>query len=264
MSEIAQSADPGFPAAGVLPEAAPAEGQAAPAPEGTPAGESEEAKARVFTQAELDAAVQRRVAKERRRFERELQGMLGQQQQAKETPKQDADEPKREQFQDYEAYLEARADWRAGRKAQEHVETIMAQRAQVSAQTELVSSAQEVIEKGRAQYKDFDTVVNAAFETGAIEPGGALHRALIQSDDGHKLAYHLATHPQEAERLGALAPARQLIELGRISARLEQPASRAPAPPKPLTGGAAPVEKDFTSLSPKEHLKWRRERRKGL
>lgn len=259
MTDITQSGEGGeFPLATVLPEAAPAEPSAAPQPGEQPEQAKEETP-KTFSQSEVDAMVARRLAKERRRFEREYQAMIGaQQRQAPAQQQQPAsDEPTRDKFNDYEAYLEARAEWRAGQKAQEYVEKMVSQRAQASSQAEIASSAQEVIERGRAEFKDFDTVVNAAFEAGAIEAGGMLHRALIESEDGHKLAYHLATNPREAERLGAMPPQRLLIEIGRLSARLEKPVSKAPPPITPVAASGGPVERDWMAKSPAEILRER-------
>ena len=241
--------------------------QAQPAAAETPAPEQtgttaetkqEEVKQeeRTFSQSELDAAVAKRIAKERRRFERELRSMVEQQQRPAPTAPAD-DEPKREQFQDYEQYLEARADHRARKAASEIVQRTMTERAQASAAADISAAAQDVIERGRAEFKDFDEQINSAFDAGVIEMGGALHRALVQSDDGHKLAYHLATHPQEAMRLAQMPAARQLIELGRMSVKLEKPVSAAPTPPKPVQANAGPVEKDWWSRGPDEIRKER-------
>ena len=220
------------------------------------APKQETSEERKFSQAELEAAVQRRLAKERRRFERELRSMVEQRQPQQQAAPAD-DEPKREAFQDYEQYLDARAEHRARKTANEHVQQFMHQRAQQTAAADLSMAAQDVIERGRHDFKDFDAQINAAFEAGIIEPGGALHRALVQSDDGHKIAYHLATHPQDAARIVQMPAAKQLIELGRLSARLEKQASTAPSPPKPVTATASPVEKDWWARSPAEILKER-------
>jgi hypothetical protein len=237
-----------------------------PAPEQTgQTDQQQEAKQetseeRKFSQAELEAAVQRRLAKERRRFERELRSMVDQRQPQQQAAPAD-DEPKREAFQDYEQYLDARAEFRARKAANEHVQRFMSEREQATAAADLSMAAQDVIEHGRREFKDFDAQINAAFESGVIEPGGALHRALVQSDDGHKLAYHLATNPQDAARMAQMPAARQLIELGRLSARLEKQASAAPPPPKPVTATASPVEKDWWARSPAEILKERAKER---
>jgi hypothetical protein len=216
---------------------------------------------RTFSQAELDAAVQRRVAKERRRFERELRSMV-EQRQAQQPQAPADDEPKREQFQDYESYLEARAEFKARKTAGDYVAQTMAERARATEAADLSMAAQEVIERGRAAFKDFDAQIDAAFEAGVIPRGGPLHHGLIQADDGHKLAYHLATNPADAARIAQLPAARQLVELGRLSARLEKTASRAPEPPKPVSSGAgSPVEKDWWSRSPAEILRERAKER---
>jgi len=70
--------------------------------------------------------------------------------------------------------------------------------------------------------------------------------AIKTSENGPAVAYHLATNPDEARRLAALDPIAQVREVGRLEAKLEQPASPntpntktvsdAPPPPQPLRG----------------------------
>jgi hypothetical protein len=260
MDEISVAAEGGaLPSTGVQPAEAVTSAPE-PAVSEQQDQQAKQEQERTFSQAEMDAAVQRRVAKERRRFERELRSMVEQRQAQSQAPADD--EPKREQFQDYESYLEARAEFKARKTAGDYVAQTMAERARATEAADLSMAAQEVIERGRAAYKDFDAQIDAAFEAGVIPRGGPLHHGLIQADDGHKLAYHLATNPADAARIAQLPAARQLVELGRLSARLEKTVSRAPEPPKPVSSGAgSPVEKDWWGRSPAEILRERAKER---
>lgn len=217
-------------------------------------------KERTFSQAELDAAVARRLAKERRRFEREMRGMIESREQPHAVKK--PDEPKRGDFQDDESYLEARTSWIAKNKADEYLQEAMSKAHQAQAADAQKQAAWDVVEKGREAYKDFDAVVNAAFEEGLIEPGSALHMAIIEDEEGHKLAYHLSKNPDEAIRIGRLSAQRQLIELGRMSAKLnEKPVSKAPTPPVPVTN-AGSADTDWMSRTPEQILKDRAKERR--
>ena len=73
--------------------------------------------------------------------------------------------------------------------------------------------------------------------------------ALVTDENGAKLAYHLATNLEEAERIAALSPVRQIAEIGKLSDKIgAAPAvSRAPRPIKPL-GNQAPA----TSKKPED------------
>lgn len=87
--------------------------------------------------------------------------------------------------------------------------------------------------------------------------------AIQDSDAGPALAYHLASHPDEAARIAALSPLGQVRALGRIEAGLMEGArggaetamsvSHAPAPPPSLRGSGgrfrpAPDTDDFAAF----------------
>lgn len=67
--------------------------------------------------------------------------------------------------------------------------------------------------------------------------------AILAADDGPAVAYHLANNPDEARRIAGLTPHAQILELGRIAARIapaqQQQArtvSNAPAPAPTVRG----------------------------
>ena len=83
--------------------------------------------------------------------------------------------------------------------------------------------------------------------------------AIQDSDAGPALAYHLASHPDEAARIAALSPLGQVRALGRIEAGLADGAatamsiSAAPAPPPSVRGSGgrfrpAPDTDDFAAF----------------
>lgn len=93
----------------------------------------------------------------------------------------------------------------------------------------------------RTRFTDFDE----ALET-APAPSRAVAEVLNESPLGGDVAYHLATHPDEYQRINRLGPVAAALELGRIEARLNPaqkkapiPASKAPRPPSPVTAAAA-------------------------
>lgn len=68
--------------------------------------------------------------------------------------------------------------------------------------------------------------------------------AIKESDVGPKIAYHLATHPEEAAKLFNLSPSATLRAIGRIEAKIEAEGSKkqissAPKPIKPVTGSGS-------------------------
>ena len=67
--------------------------------------------------------------------------------------------------------------------------------------------------------------------------------ALMQSEDGAEMIYHLGSNPEKAEALANMSPAMAIMELGKLSAQLsikpETKTSAAPDPITPLSSGSA-------------------------
>ena len=192
------------------------------APEQTP----EEKK---FTQAELDAMISKRLAREQRKWERE-QKLRATQPSA--TPP--AALPPQEQFESAEAYAEALAE----RKATE----LLAKREAERQQVEILESYHEREEEARTKYEDF--------EQDAYNPRLPITQVMAEtiqaSEVGPEVAYYLGSNPKEADRIARLSPFLQAKEIGKIEAKLAdnppvKKSSSAPAPIQPITprGGNA-------------------------
>lgn len=182
----------------------------------------EQAPERTFTQAELDAAIQKRLVKEQRRIERNLRTQLEEQR------VQVA--PKREAFQDDDAYLEAQIEHRAEQKAREKLE----QREKAEQSERMAESFQEKAEKASERYPDFSVVVGNP----ALSINEAMAEFISESDLGPDLAYHLGKHPLDAARIASMSPVKAARELGRleseIAARPKANPSKAPEPITPV------------------------------
>lgn len=122
---------------------------------------------------------------------------------------------------------------------------------EAQAKTEQEKDAQErgrlvdsIISAGQKDYEDFDEVTHS--DNLSLSP--AMTSAILDLDlaDAHHVEYHLGKNKAEQERIYALSPARQVMEIGRLSdklrgARAVKPKeSNAPPPIKPLKGGAQP------------------------
>lgn len=211
-----------------------AEGQDLPADtsqqNATGAESQEQQPEKTFTQAELDAIVQKRAAKEARKADaryQELQREIAALKEPKPAESKPESAPKREDFQSYEDYVEARADWRAEQKVNKRFEefeskskTKEAETKQAQAQREFQKRVDAVIELGQKNYPDFDAAINEAVEDGLVPTKGPLYEAIMDSDMGEKLVYHLAKHPAEAERIQKLSVYGQLRELGKLEDKL--------------------------------------------
>jgi hypothetical protein len=144
--------------------------------------------------------------------------------------------PQPEAFATHAEYVQAVATW----AVQQHETTKAAKATADTIQT--VWEQQEA--QTKTKYPDYDEALAA--DTTRYHP--AVLEAIQTSEQGAEVAYHLATHPADAARISALAPAAALHALGKLEARLESatpPPVPAPTPtptpkPRPLTpvGGA--------------------------
>ena len=199
------------------------EATAAPEPEvvAQEAQQPEEKPAKTFTQEELDAMVGKRLARERRKWERE---------QALKAPEPQAQTPAAlpDRDSDPDAYAEALA----ARKAEE----LLAQREAERQQRELLLAYKEREEAAFEKYDDFEQVVyNRALPITSV-----MAETIQASDIGPDVAYYLGSNPKEAERISRLSPYLQAKEIGKIEVKLTDnpPVKRttnAPPPIRPVT-----------------------------
>ena len=271
MSEVVQA--PAVPAA-PTPAAAPAPAEGAPpaaqntaeqapatAPEGEKpdTGQTPEKRGQARFERRLDRAYKAAAEAKARAelYEKELTTLKAAQQ-----PAADPAAPRLEQFDDIEKYAAARADYEKGKalkdyQAKQQGETHKQQIARLSESWE--SKAEAASEK----YDDWEDVVGDK-----IKPTTPTLMALMEADNGPDVAYFLAKNPKEIARIEKLPVLSQILEVGRISAKLaaEPPKpktpSRAPAPITPLTG-ASPVASDVPSDTD-DMRDWMRKRQKQV
>jgi hypothetical protein len=179
---------------------------------------------KTFTQEELEAELGKRLARERRKIEREQRVV------AEPAPLQISSQLDPNQFQTTEQYLEALATERA--------EAIIANRDQSKSVKEIDDKYQDAIDTALDKYPDFIQVAHThKFMTSEMA------QVIKASDVAVEMAYFLGTNLKEAERIFKLPPMMQIKELGKLEAKLEaQPLevkkpSSAPAPIKPVQGG---------------------------
>lgn len=176
-----------------------------------------------FTQAELDAMIGKRLAREQRKWEREQAAKLAQTQ-----ANRPVEPPKPEQFESIEQYAEALA----ARKAEE----LLAQREYQRQQSMVIEAYHEKEEEARNKYDDFEQV---AYNP-QLPISDVMAETIRASDIGPDLAYYLGSNPKEADRIARLPPYLQAKEIGKIEVRLAdnppvKKTSNAPAPIAPVT-----------------------------
>jgi hypothetical protein len=209
-----------------------AEVDSAPAPEVTATPENAETAPEVaesqpetteekkYSQAEIDAMIGKRLAREQRKWEREQQQRAAETQIVKAPSTTSAD-----QFESPEAYAEALAYQRA--------EELIAKREAAKQQSAVLESYQEREEQARDKYDDFEQV---AYNP-KLPITNVMAETIQSSDIGPELAYYLGSNPKDAERISRMTPLSQAKEIGKIEAKLaaEPPVKRTTSAPAPIS-----------------------------
>lgn len=190
---------------------------------------------KTFSQAEVDALVQKRLLKEERRVHRRVEQQLREQAEAK--VREVA--PQREAFADDDAFTQAQIEHLAEKKAAEKVEARERAKAQEASNESFAERAEAV----KAKHADFDAVVSNP----SLQINEAMAEFIKDSEAGPDLAYFLGTNPERAADIASLSPVKAARELARIEAELsvkpqvKTSSAAAPITPVGTRGGAAPT-----------------------
>lgn len=128
--------------------------------------------------------------------------------------KQDA-EPQKKDFRDPDEWVKAHGLWAAREVARQNATKAEADEADAHT-AEVFESHLGRTREFRAEHPDFDEKVDAS--TTSFSEAVAI--AIVEADNGPAVAYHLAEHPEELEKIAKMSRARQVMEIGRISASL--------------------------------------------
>src|ERR1700674_857931 len=157
-------------------------------------------------------------------------------------------EPQPSQFSDVSEYGKALKDWTAENTRRE--DTAIRQAAQQAEEAKVIAKAWgERLTATKTELADYEEVLNAS----EVKVSDQVRDAIIKSEVGPKILYHLAQHPEVAEKIGEMTVGKALVYLGKLEAELgsaEKPQtksaavaeiSKAPTPITPLKGGTAAV-----------------------
>lgn len=154
--------------------------------------------------------------------------------------------PEAKDFDTYDAYMVDLTRWTIAQEREADAQK-RAQDTRQAADSAAVRSHVERVEaaKKKPEMADFDEVIADAKD---LPISRGMHDAIVTSEKGPEIAYQLAKNPDEARRIAALSPVRQIAELGKIEAAIEAKASadqsadkKPPAEKKPLPKPAANV-----------------------
>lgn len=188
--------------------------------------EQQQEEEKAFTQSELDAKIGERLAKEKRKWER--------QQLEKANVPAPMAEPKPADFKSQVEYIEAVATYKA--------EQIVAQREAEKQQKAVSESYADREETAREKYSDYEKVAYLDTKDGGPAISTPMAEVIMESEIGPEIAYYLGKNVEESKKIWAMKPLAQAAAIGKIEAALSakapaKPASSAPDPIKPVGGG---------------------------
>lgn len=176
----------------------------------------------------------------RKAHEAEREAAFWREQAAKsQAPSTDAAKPARDSFDSDADYFEALADWKAEQKVSEFRKQQQAEALNKAEQTQTATRFELYQERVAAS---LEAIPDYAEVVGASDVPAAPHvlESILDSDSGPQLAYHLAKHPDVAQRLNELTPVQAAREIGRLEAQLAQPKTETPTP-KRTTSAPPPI-----------------------
>lgn len=155
-------------------------------------------------------------------------------------------EPRQDQFQRWEDYVAARAEWRAEQRVRAAVEQFSKQAQNLTAEQSYAQRLQAFEAKMASQGKgieDFDEVMEGIKSDDLSISKDMAEYLMDDSDNTALLAKWLTDNPDEAARISRLRPTAQVKELRDIDVKLtSRPArtTRAPAPVSTVGGSSSP------------------------
>src|SRR3990172_5200595 len=164
-------------------------------------------------------------------------------------PQIPSSKPRMEDFTDIGEFEKAVDKW-ARVEAVKEYETKQREQASRTQSEKLTRDWQEKVDD--SDYEDWDEIV------GNLKPETPLNIALMHTENGVDIAYHLGKNRKEVDRILGLNPAQQFIEIGKLSVKLslkaeppKQP-SKAPPPIAPLSVASAVPDDQIKPQQPYE------------
>lgn len=219
-------------------------------------------------QEKLNAVGKKEREKSERKFNREMQALRAEFEQVKSAkiePVKVEGKPSLDQYESYDDYTEALADWKykvndAEKSAKQEEEKANEYK------TELKKSFMGRIEKFKESTPDYDDVVS---EISDIDLSKSVFESLAESDLSAELTYYFGKNIDDLERINKLSPLQAAREIGRIEAKLSTPENKpikkqssAPDPVSPVGGSKASVSPDTSKFTDAEWDKYYSEQRR--
>jgi len=184
----------------------------------------------------------RKEAQQERQAREALEARLAvlERQPAPQAPKVD-EEPQPSQFNDAFEYAKALAEYTADQRIGE-MRRQDAEAKEALERQKVIETWASKVQAAKASMPDFDDIVASS----DVVVNDDIRDAILESDVGPQILYHLAENDDVAKRIAGLSPKQALREIGKLEARFEAKEtapeakpivrSKAPAPINPLRG----------------------------
>lgn len=190
-------------------------------------------------------------------------------QQASPQAQDNSGKPNPENFDDAFKYAEALAQYEARRIINEE-RANEAQAKIAEEQSKKLATWAERVSKAKEEFEDYDEMINSS----DVSIHNVLQDAIIESEVGPKILYHLAENEEYAKKFASMPLPQALKELGKLESRYgdskeEKPAairkSKAPPPISPIkaTSGALDVPVNERGEFGGSYQQWKELRKAG-
>lgn len=228
---------------------------------------AEEVKIEVQKEEPLPKGVQKRIDRAvRQKYEAEAKAQILEERlrnlenQAYKPAEKGTNAPKLEDYNNIEEYVEAKAAYVADKRIEEKLsarEKAEQERNAKVAQSKSAESWQKRIISATAELPDYGDVVGSS-EIEFKDP--VVLAAIQESEIGPKIAYYLASNPDEADDIADMTGIAAVRAIGRLEAKLQGKTVATTRTPPPITpvGQKAKVDKAPEEMSSKEFAEWRK------
>jgi hypothetical protein len=152
-------------------------------------------------------------------------------------------------YASYDNFAEDLADWKAEQRIAQFRAELQSDREKQERATkieqdnwEVARNWQDRVNRAKSRYPNIVQELRELPKE-SIPAGGVIDRWILESPDGVGIAHYFHAHPQELAALAAQMPFAQARELTRIEMRISdkdtKPVTRAPRPPREVSGTGA-------------------------
>jgi hypothetical protein len=174
-------------------------------------------------------------------------------------PETDDKAPSIDQYDNLDEYVAAKAKYIASQEINNALterEKRQAAERDSKLQSETVENWNKKVAAVTEELPDYYEVIE---EASHLPMSDAMREAILTSDIGPKIAYHLATHTDDAIAISEMSPIAAIRALTRLEDKLSSTAAKTSAATAPITpvGQKAKVSKSPSDMTDSEFAKWR-------